>query len=521
MRRFTFPAVCALLLAAAGPVSGQAGAAERAAALHLLQRATFGARPGDLDAVLSMGVDGWLERQLHPARIPDPDLDRRLAPFARLGGSMTDLHAAFPPPDLLAREIGERYGIDRARLGRPGGRAALPREALRELRERGPRRLLEDLASARLVRAVHAERQLEEVMTDFWFNHFNIHAGKQLTRWMVADYEREAIRAHVFGRFEDMLLATARHPAMLFYLDNWRSVARDSRRGRGLNENYARELLELHTLGVNGGYSEADVLAVARTLTGWSFVPFRAALRPGLEPATFVFNGRGHDRGAKTVLGRTFPAGGGQDEGEAVLRMLARSPQTARFLSAKLVERFVTDDPDPAFIDELSAVWMRTGGDLREVTRALFTSARFDDAAVHGTKVRTPFELVAAALRATGADAGPSRGILETLRAMGHLPYDAAAPTGYPAASDDWVNSGAMLARMNFGLALAAGRIDGVRPVRDPAMDVETMLLRILPGADTDRLARLIREDLARDPAADPHARALGLALGSPEFQRR
>ena len=560
--------LAALLLTAPAPPPT---ATDTARAVHLLRRATFGIRADDLDQVLRTGTDAWLDRQLRPDRIADDALARRLAPFAALDRSIAELHAAFPPPDLLLREVAGRYGVDPAELRREEARARLPRAALREIGQRSPRRLTEDLVTARLIRSVHSERQLEAVMTDFWFDHFNVHAGRQLTRLMVADYERTAIRPHVFGRFEDMLLATARHPAMLYYLDNWTSVAPDRAardrdetragrlrrlsgltdaekerlvrqgritreqlqrledagpvleqaaarmRERGINENYAREVMELHTLGVDGGYTEDDVVAVARALTGWTFVPLRTprALRgplAGREPGTFFFNAAGHDRGAKTILGRDYPAGGGEEEGEAVLVALARSPQTARFVSAKLIERFVSDEPDPAFVGELADVWQRTGGDLREVTRALFSSPRFFDPAVHGAKMKTPFELVASALRVTGAEAGRSRGLMETLRSLGNLPYDASAPTGYPAMSEDWVNSGAMLARMNFALDFAAGRIDGVSPAVSASSDVDDLLRTVLPGSSAPGLTDILRDDPAR---------ALGLALGSPEFQQR
>lgn len=520
----TLPALIAGLLTVAGAAAAQPGTAaeDSADAIHLLNRATFGIGPGDVADLLAEGRSKWLERQLHPGRIDDPALDRRLAPFARLDGSAADLYAAFPPPQQLGREVAERYGVDPARLREAGGRAALPREGRRELQMRSPRRLQEELATVRLIRSVHSERQLEAVMTEFWFNHFNVHSGKQLTRWLVAAYEREAIRPFVFGRFEDMLLATARHPAMLTYLDNWSSVAPDSMRprepgpgmrrrraSRGINENYARELLELHTVGVDGGYGQDDVVDLARVLTGWSVVPLgaRRPRPPRFEPGTFFFSQPWHDTGAKRVLGLELQPGGGIEEGERVLRMLAGHPSTARFIAHKLVERFVSDAPDPAFVEELVLVWQRTRGDLREVTRTLFSSERFFDPAHRSARVKTPFGLVASTLRATGGEAGYSRRLLETLRDMGHLPYDAAAPTGYPAASEDWVNSGAMLARMNFALEFAAGRIDGVRPGVAPSLH------DLLPGQPVDELQRIIGDDVAGD-------RALGLALGSPEFQR-
>ncbi len=578
----------------AAPVLAQTAEEDTARALHLLSRATFGVRPADLADVLAVGPDTWLIRQLEPAGIDDRKLADRLAPYSSLTLPIGDLYEWYLPPQQLIQQL--RVRVD-STAGPGRGRDTaftrqdLPPELRRELQQRSPQRLLGELVHTKILRSAYSERQLEEVMTDFWFNHFNVHFGKALTRYMIADYEREAIRPHVFGRFEDMLLATAKHPAMLFYLDNWTSIAPDSLRSddvdrgrqmrriaglsdrqkdqlvrsgrlsreqlrrieeagpmleqanrrlrdRGLNENYARELLELHTLGVDGGYTQQDVIELARVLTGWSFVPPRqpgASLpRPlaNVEPGTFVFNAFGHDTHEKVVLGERVVAGG-VEEGEAVIRMLARHPATAHFLATKLVERFVSDAPDPAFVDELANVYLRTDGDLREVTRALFTSDHFYTTDVRGAKVKTPFELVVSAVRVTDARVGPSRKLVETLRAMGHLPYNEPAPTGFPAVSEDWINSGAMLARMNFALDLAAGRVDGVRldaarvdlAETKPDAALDAVLARLLPGTETEALATAIRADLERNVEAESPgaqlARAIGLALGSPEFQRR
>jgi uncharacterized protein (DUF1800 family) len=403
-----------------------------------------------------------------------------------------------------------------------------------------------------------------------------------------------------------MLLATAQHPAMLFYLDQWTSFAPDSvsgardlelrrdmverlsglapaerdrmirsgrvareqldrleqvrdmqeqrqRRERGMNENYARELLELHTLGVDGGYTQEDVIAVARALTGWTFVPTanrqnarppnqpgmiggRGARRPGAaEPGTFQFRHELHDTEEKIVLGRKLDAGRGIEDGLDVIRMVATHPSTARHVATKLLERFVSDTPDRAFVDELAGVFLRTDGDLREVTRALFVSPRFYDASVVGAKVKTPFELVASALRVTYAEVGPSTRLVQTLRQLGQLPYDESAPTGYPASSEEWVNSGAMLNRMNFALDLSSDRFPGVRPDRqrlipdrdaDPDTAVPDLIDTLVPGMRTDALVAAIRADLKEQAESGTArrslaARAVGLTLGSPQFQRR
>jgi uncharacterized protein (DUF1800 family) len=452
----------------------------------------------------------------------------------------------------------------------------------------GPQRILFDLAGAKVQRAVYSERQLQEVMTDFWFNHFNVFWGKAADRYLVAGYEKDAIRPHVFGRFEDLLLATAHHPAMLVYLDNAQSMVPDPanpqgariqqvvarwktltqaerdaavrsgrvtaqqaqrlnaaagdstlvgrRRGRGINENYARELMELHTLGVDGGYTQHDVVEVARAFTGWTVqLPRRRdEAQVGADP-TFIFRPGMHDRGEKVVLGHRLPAGRGEEDGREVLHTLAASPATAHHLARQLAERFVSDDPPPALVERLAETYLRTGGDLREVTRALFLSPEFADPRYRSAKVKTPMEFVASALRATGADVGPSRGILQALRGFGQVPYLSSPPTGYPGRDDAWTNSGAMLSRMNFALALAAGRIDGVRvspltffpggvPASVDDAAVRSIIHTVLPGRVDDGLVRTVREDLAGQASPDARtagARALGLALASPHNQRR
>jgi uncharacterized protein (DUF1800 family) len=519
---------------------------------------------------------------------------------------MPQLAALFQPANQVLRQLQQQMRMDSASAGvgpratTPLRRQDLPPEMRRQIQQNNPQQLMQQLVSAKITRSVHSERQLEEVMTDFWFNHLNVFFGKNQVRYMVEDYEREAIRPYVFGKYEDMLMASGKHPAMLFYLDNWTSVVPDSmrdmntaqfrqlerlrglsreeldrlqrngrltpaqrnaldrmqamgplpavgQRGRGMNENYARELMELHTLGVDGGYTQQDVIEVARALTGWTFVPVGrgggagqagrgrgAGPAANLEPGEFVFNPVGHDRGEKTVIGHRLPAGRGIEDGEEVIRMLARHPSTAHFLASKLVERFVSDEPDPAFVEELAQVYLRTGGDLREVTRALFTSERFYAAEVRGTKVKTPFELVVSSLRSLNVEVAAAPRVIQTLRSMGHLPYNEPAPTGFPASSEDWVNSGAMLARMNFGLELAGGQVGAMRPdlqalvpgvdQRNGAEMVNAVLAALLPGTDTNALGQAILADLEKNGAAQPRqrtARAMGLALGSPEFQRR
>jgi uncharacterized protein (DUF1800 family) len=587
----------------AGPVTAQQSKDVERDAIHLLQRATFGVRPQDVQSLLVEGREAWLDRQLHPARLPDAALGPRLDRFATTQTDMTELLSEFQRDQRERRQLAQQRAMNnlteqqRQALLDSLRRAEIQNmtpEERRESQMRSPQYLLSELVSAKLVRAVYSERQLEEMMTDFWYNHFNVFFGKGIDRYLIADYERSAIRPHVFGKFRDMLEATARHPAMLFYLDNASSVVPDSmnpnaraqrqqleqfrrlspgrqeeflrrrnitraqleqflaqngpNRARGLNENYARELMELHTLGVDGGYTQKDVVEVARAFTGWQFT------RPGPrgnQDVAFVFRPQLHDRGEKTVLGRTLRAGRGLEDGQEVLDLLATHPATAKFIAGKLVERFVSDQPDAAFVAELADVFQKSGGDLRLVTRALFSSRRFYADQVQRAKIKTPFELVASAMRVTAADVGLSRATVQTLRSLGHLPYSEPAPTGFPAASEDWVNSGAMLNRMNFGLALAGNRLDGVRingqavvGAAQPASAnawVPVMLKQLLPGVETAKLQatilselekpveiapasledRPMRRNAANAPLRDPAARALGLALGSPEFQRK
>ncbi len=608
--------VLLLSASAAGPVTGQAQQQaarpqdEQARVVHLLQRATFGVRPQDVQAVRAMGRSAWLDQQLQPGRLDDRATVARLEVFGTMSKDMTELVSDFQRNQQQRRQLARQNSMDNMNeqqrqamldsIRRAEAQKMTP-EQRRERQMQSPQNLLAELVSAKLTRSVYSERQLEEMMTDFWFNHFNIYFDKGLDRYLIADYERTAIRPYVFGKFRTMLEATASHPAMLFYLDNASSVVPDSMNGnarqqrqrleqleqfrmlsprqqseflrrrnmtraqfeqrmaqttaapnrqRGLNENYARELMELHTLGVDGGYTQEDVIEVARAFTGWQFT--RPAGRGnGGQEVEFVFRPQLHDRNEKVVLGRKLAAGRGLEDGREVLDLLARHPSTAKFVARKLVERFVSDTPDPEYVAEIAAVFQKTDGDLREVTRALFSSPRFYSAAHQRSKIKTPFELVASTFRVTGAEVGLTRATVQTLRSLGHLPYSEPAPTGFPAASEDWVNSGAMLNRMNFGLAVAANRLDGVRiepgklegAVKPASVEawVPDLLQRLLPGVETKKLQSTILNELQKPveltpepagemrarrnapsaPVREKAARALGLALGSPEFQRK
>jgi len=398
---------------------------------HVLDRLSFGARPGDVDRVRAIGIDRYIDEQLHPERLADAGVEGRLAGLATLR--------------LNSRELAEMYP------------------------DQESRQIVLELQQQKMLRAIYSTRQLQEVLVDFWFNHFNVDVRKGADRVLLTEYERDVIRPRVFGRFRDLLGATAKSPAMLFYLDNWTSGGQD-----GLNENYGRELMELHTLGVDGGYTQKDVTEVARAFTGWTIERPRAG-------GGFRFAPRRHDEGTKVVLGHRIHAGG-QRDGEEVLDILARHPSTARFIATKLARRFVSDAPPAALVDRVAARFRETDGDLREAVRAILTSPEFFAAETVHAKVKTPFEFVISAVRATDADVRDARPLVRQLAELGMPLYQCQPPTGYKDTADAWVNTGALVGRMNFGLALTTNKVRGV----------------VVSNATPD-----------------------GITLGAPEFQRR
>jgi uncharacterized protein (DUF1800 family) len=510
--------------------------------LHALNRLGYGPRPGDVERVRRMGLAPYIETQLDPRGIPDPGVEQALAAYPALALSTATLVREYPLPTPQARQ----------RLT-PG---EMSRQEMMEMypAERRPAVITAQMQAARITRAVASGRQLEEVMVDFWFNHFNVYAQKGAVRWMVPAYEREAIRPHALGRFRDLVLATARHPAMLFYLDNWLSTRADlvvsggpnAGRRMGLNENYARELMELHTLGVDGGYTQQDVIEVARCFTGWTID------RPQ-QGGGFIFRPLAHDRGAKRVLGQVIPAGGGQQDGERVIDILVRHEATARFIATKLARRFVSDDPPAALVERAAATFRRTDGDVRAVLATIFTSPEFWAADAYRAKIKTPLEVVASAVRALdgriapgpGADATDGGGGLALAREVGKLGeplYEAQPPTGYPDRAEAWVNTGALLGRMNFALGLAHNRFRGARvdvagfladaDRSQPAQVLDRLLAVVLHGeasAQTRAVlaAQLESPEITRTTPYDRVAKdtdvekLAALVLGSPEFQRR
>jgi len=701
-------------------------AGDQRRALHALNRLTFGPRPGDVQRVMAIGVDQWIDQQLHPDKIDDSALDVRLQPFRTLHMSTRELAENFPdgqeinqvmngkksmPSDPALKMIyqvqiarqQERKDKDRQQesvkstnptvadrtnntaaanttmapastsadnsetnsqmssksaAGDSSAESADPKAAgentdaaaavppkLTPAEEEEARRREErlyadldvqqlanvpadqrfkkvlsmsptaqlafadalrggkgqefleglppkqkeillamnnpagvvtgELAQAKLVRAIYSDRQLEEVMADFWFNHFNVFADKGVDRLLITSYERDVIRPRALGKFEDLLVATAKSPAMLFYLDNWLSVGPDSpqavglpprpygpygrrypprprpnqgRRSSGLNENYGRELLELHTLSVSGGYSQRDVTEVAKVFTGWTIE------QPYLGGG-FKFEPRMHEPGPKFVLGhRIKPKGEG--EGLEVLHRLATSPQTAHFISLKLAERFVADDPPAALVDRMAKTFLKKKGDIREVLLVLFHSPEFWQDTTYRAKVKTPLEFVASAVRATGADVDDPLPLTRQLNNMGMPLYGAQPPTGYSMKAETWVSSSALLNRMNFALALTSGKIRGVKvdaahlagssppnPSPDSTLALSNLESGLLAGEvskqthdsitaqieearknsgaqakPNDKASPRKPENAARPPDVSTIA---GLLLGSPEFQRR
>lgn len=612
MKPRTFPAVVSLALFAlsAGLAKKPAHTALHPAvaqmtqeqkALHALNRLTFGPRPGDLEAVQAMGLDRWIDEQLHPRSIPEnPVLEAKLVPFDTLGMNTAELVRHYPTPqmvramvdgrqqfpsdpdsryllekliarvkrqdaadksgragnpDLLnAASIPENWQLDEdqkqiLRNGKPPEQAALLESmpsaeqydvldslpnnvrqrlyaaAQPDLRRRiqifnGPVQVVnQDLIDGKLMRAIYSSRQIEEVLTDFWFNHFNVFLDKGADRYMVTSYERDVIRPRVLGHFKDLLVATAESPAMLFFLDNWQSRANDPKafntNRQGLNENYGRELMELHTLGVDGGYTQQDVTEVARCFTGWTISEPRRG-------GGFEFNEKIHDKGEKHVLGVTIPAGGGMSDGLKVLDILAHHPSTAHFISKSLAIRFVSDDPPESLVQKMAKTFEKTDGDLLEVMRTMLSAPEFWDPANFRSKVKSPLEVVASAVRAVNGDVDFAQALAGQLNQLGEPLYRKLEPTGYSNRGADWMNSASLLARMNFGIALAQGRIPGVK------VDTAQFALSIDPSRIERNILMTDASPAARDAiqtGLDQQqqlgAMAAGLTLGSPDFQRR
>jgi uncharacterized protein (DUF1800 family) len=517
--------------------------------VHVLNRLTFGPRPGDVDQVRRIGIEKWIEQQLHPDRIPEnPRLEVKLMLLDTLQLATWEIMETYQPRRPTRTSSNVLTPQQRQKLQRGTSEekqeildslddqarsqlvATLPLESLADLPElrreamiaRQPAQFVNsELIASKLYRSIYSNRQLEEVLVDFWMNHFNVYNGKGPGRMLLTSYERDAIRPFVLGKFKDMLLATARHPAMLYYLDNWQSQApredlpaSATARRPGLNENYGRELMELHTLGVDGGYTQEDVIAVARAFTGWTiYEPNRVA--------EFHFNPAMHDRKEKVVLGHTIAAGGGETDALQVLDILAHHPSTARFISKKLAQRFVADDPPKALIDRMAATFTKTDGDLRKVLATLLTSREFLSAASFQSKLKSPLEMVVSAVRAVDANVNDTFSLAQRIADLGQPLYGKAEPTGYSNTGEGWANTAGLLARINFSSALMEGRVPGVS-VSASRYDSRTpnkIALELLSSPPSEQVEAAITTGL-QGKTSTP-ATIASLVIASPDFQRR
>jgi len=535
--------------------------------LHVLNRLGFGARPGDVERVKAMGVEKYIEQQLSPEKINDAASEAKLQNLETLRMPTAELYEKYPQPGQLLKQLQKRNDLPadlaaardnrvkggaNAKTGdavssemqpatNPNAKPANPaadqnplnnpqyRQAMmayfKENNLRPAQFLTGELQMSRILRAVYSERQLQEVMVDFWTNHFNVYAAKGADRWLLTSYDRDTIRPHTLGKFYDLLLADAQSPAMLFYLDNFQSVSPNAQppqqrpgaaRGplanlrmsnnpqdqrpqqqqqrRGINENYARELMELHTLGVDGGYTQKDVQEVARCFTGWTIIAPRGAgaaaqaiINPRMadmirnNPGSFIYRPGVHDNGEKIVLGHKIPAGGGEKDGLMVLDILAHHPATAKFIATKLVRRFVADEPPPALVDRVAQTFLKTDGDIREMLRTIFSSPEFNSPDAYRAKVKRPFELAVSAVRTIGADTNGGPQFHQWIQRMGQPLYGFQTPNGYSDVAENWVNTGALLERMNFALALVSNRIPGTH------VDLSRLMTDTKSGTSVDK----------------------------------
>ena len=549
MRLRSLIALCtwaALIAAGQSPRRPNTPLTRRQQAVQMLNRFTFGPRPGEIDSVMKQGPETWFEQQLNPASIPDTALDERLASYPSLYLPPNELLVQFPsnqiirqiaegkrssPPDPILSAAYEvlvlKYNQRKAqqasqntaeptdmqqretRLEKQSAAQVIADEVLafpadqrmqaivrlpvdqritltqfvpdpqRGLlldsltpREReifylmaggpdGVRVIDNEFQQGKILRAILSQRQLLEVMTDFWYNHFNVDIRKQADQWYAPTYERDAIRAHALGKFSDLLLATAQHPAMLFYLDNWSSIGPDSlaagraKKDRGLNENYGREVMELHTVGVDGGYTQADVTNLSKILTGWT-------IDQPQQGGPFVFDPRKHQPGTIHWFGQTIKDDG-YVEGQHALEWLAAQPQTAHHVCFELAQRFVVDDPPPALVDRMARTWLATNGDISEVLRAMVYSPEFNSQKYYRAKVKTPLEFVASTFRATDTNPTNPEALAKEIARMGEPLYQMQPPPGYSTTADHWMNSGALVDRLNFSLQFAASKLSGIK----------------------------------------------------------
>ena len=533
----------------------EAGLTEHQAAAHLLSRLTYGATPGQVDEVARMGLEKWLEQQLK-ADLPEDSLEMQLAPFDALKLSNAQIVATYPKNGQVIR-MAVRDGFidkDSVKADRKAYRDII-RDYMDKKGFKPENELFRQLYCQKILRAAYAQNQLREVMTDFWFNHFNVSVTKNDCAQFIPVYERDVIRPGALGRFGDLLKATAGSPAMLYYLDNFSSSGpademrpmRVARKAQGLNENYARELMELHTLGVDGGYTQQDVTQAARVLTGWT-----------VREGEYFFAPNRHDKGEKVVLGKKFGPDGGEAEGLELLDMLAHHPSTARFICRKIAVRFVNDDPPSTLVDRMAKTFTDKKGDIRQVLLTMVYSPEFWSPQAIREKTKSPFELAIGAVRSLHARIAQPMPLYNWITRMGEKMYCYQAPTGFPDKGQYWINTGSLLSRMNFGLALATGRIRGLSfdlaalnnnhepesaqaalvtycHLIMPERDLEPTIKRLTPMLTDPRLPEKINAaDSQQANAAGGETAAMvaplsaasltqvvGVIIGSPEFQRR
>ncbi len=618
--------------------------------LHVLNRLGFGTRPGDVEKVRKTGLDRYIEQQLNPNAAENQQIAARLKNFEVLNMETSEIFARYPNPGALLRmlEGGRRNAAQNNNQNAEQMTEDERRERQQKLREyyreynlRPANQIIGQMQMSRIIRAVYSENQLEEQMVDFWMNHFNVFAGKAAVRWYIPSYERDVIRKNALGNFKNLVVGTAQHPAMLFYLDNFQSVSPDAiaentRRGngrlqralqngnlnprqrermrargltdeqidqrveraktmmnnqrqRGLNENYARELMELHTLGVDGGYTQQDIVEVAKAFTGWTIADPRgyrnaaareindrenrqlqrlqrmAGVPNDLESGEFYFNENWHDKKTKTVLGNKINEGGIKD-GLRVIDILTSHPSTAKFIARKLAVKFVSDKPSEELVNRVAQAFQKSNGDIKTTLRALINSPEFYAAENYRAKIKTPFELMVSSLRALDADVRMSPALLGLLNKMGEPLYGYQAPTGYPDTAEDWVNTGALLERMNFAVALASNRIPQTKVDlskfeansgaeilnkvigevlnNEISANTKTTLLKqiakplpevklteepdemetdseMMPGNGRNRRGQMRQARLLSPSGNAEVFKVVGLLLGSPEFQRQ
>jgi uncharacterized protein (DUF1800 family) len=590
------------------------------AILHALNRLAYGPRPGDVERVRQMGLARWIEQQLNPKTINDTAVEARLNVYPTLTMSTARLLAEYPnakqaaklaergkpaPEPIRAAQKQADEGVtamaresDADNGGGSGAQensgtmvaSAAPADTPSPMKlnpatkgaggkkdvlgmdpnvvppaisddSRRPQRVVEELAMAKMTRAIYSERQLQQVMDDFWLNHFNVFAGKGEVKWYLTSYERDVIQPNALGKFKDLVTGTAKSPAMLFYLDNFLSAdpkaaqrqamqraarqqmrrypprqqaqqGQNKKQQRGLNENYGRELMELHTLGVDGGYTQKDVTEVARCFTGWTIEEPR-------EVAQFKFDEKVHDPDPKVVLGKKIHAGGMKD-GEQVIDLLVKNPNTAKFISTKLARRFVSDTPPPTLVERMAKSFQKSGGEIREVLRTMVYSPEFWSREAYRAKVKTPYELVVSSARALGTEVDTPMPLVQWVGRIGEPLYQCQPPTGYSDKAETWVNSGALLNRLNFSLALAGNKVRGSRsdvaallgsdneadPKKTLNRAVELFLGEAGQGTVDTLQKQLENPQVVQTKLDDPVKQVdlgvlTGLVLGAPEFQRR